>query len=530
MKNTTLLLAFIFGFAYAESNTPFVDIINHEYEEQIMNVYNAGAIQGYPDDTFRPDNEVSRVELLKMLFEYNNIDTEKCDVEINFSDIESEAWYEEYICTAFERGLIQGYPDNTFKPHQTVQFAEAIKILTEFHNPHRMAVAPDPYKNQWYHQYAYRFLMHPKKSMTSYSQAISRGEVSYLLTIKHQDKENIHPSNLINVLDFLYNTEIQKGPIYWNEREIFTESFGLMVDHSFVYLDIDTFKKVPNMKPDHHEYQLYEDVYGFHVFSNKEKYYFSLPKSIVGDTIKQDEILGMNLWHVDEYIIFHDLKTVALRKSGDMNSMRYLSDDPRFKGMREGEVFWDTGYPWSHYIINESSVWSLTYGLLEGVDPGKIKPMILRNEDHVRHLLLYEGRVFLNGYELEENPDDHIILNDGSLLGLNHLYTGQVISRYDIHDLGKYALDVRVDRKKLRNIYGSRDVLYMDNAHVYGVVEDRLEIMDEFSVNIKSVKDGIVFDNGKFYEFYTENHDNMYSLIEDPEKIERFREKLEVLE
>ncbi len=51
--------------------------------------------------------------------------------DISFSDIEDQAWYIPYLRTAFNENVIEGYPDGTFKPDQDVNFAEASKIIVE---------------------------------------------------------------------------------------------------------------------------------------------------------------------------------------------------------------------------------------------------------------------------------------------------------------------------------------------------------------------------------------------------------------
>lgn len=39
------------------------------------------------------------------------------------------SWYEKYVCTALARGIVTGYPDQSFRPEQPVTFAEAAAIL-----------------------------------------------------------------------------------------------------------------------------------------------------------------------------------------------------------------------------------------------------------------------------------------------------------------------------------------------------------------------------------------------------------------
>jgi hypothetical protein len=98
----------------------------------INTLVSQGVLKGYEEDgTFRPDNDVTRAEAVKILLA-------GMDVEINeestagslFSDVDEDDWFFPYVGTAVSLGIIKGYSDNTFKPHSTVNRAEAIKMLT----------------------------------------------------------------------------------------------------------------------------------------------------------------------------------------------------------------------------------------------------------------------------------------------------------------------------------------------------------------------------------------------------------------
>jgi len=89
-----------------------------------------GIVNGYNDGSFKPFNEINRAELLKIIMEANNTEiinpTENC-----FPDVPHSQWYAPYICTAKENGFIKGYDDNTFKPENSINKVEALKMLGE---------------------------------------------------------------------------------------------------------------------------------------------------------------------------------------------------------------------------------------------------------------------------------------------------------------------------------------------------------------------------------------------------------------
>ena len=61
----SLVLAFAmilgtFSFAAAVPN----DVVDTEYEDAVGRLELLGILEGYPDGTFRPDNQITRAELL----------------------------------------------------------------------------------------------------------------------------------------------------------------------------------------------------------------------------------------------------------------------------------------------------------------------------------------------------------------------------------------------------------------------------------------------------------------------------------
>lgn len=109
----------------------FVDVsVVHPHFEAISFLKNEGVIQGYPDGSFKPKNSVSRVEVLKFILEGTGAEIANTR-SLPFSDTENETWYSDYLQTAIYLGIVQGYPDGTFKPERTVNKAEFLKMLVE---------------------------------------------------------------------------------------------------------------------------------------------------------------------------------------------------------------------------------------------------------------------------------------------------------------------------------------------------------------------------------------------------------------
>ena len=87
-----------------------------------------GVINGYPDGTFRPENKVTRAEFAKMILLTFNLSPVSTSVT-TFPDAPISHWAHSYIEAAVAYGLVQGYPDGTFRPEGSVTLAEAITLI-----------------------------------------------------------------------------------------------------------------------------------------------------------------------------------------------------------------------------------------------------------------------------------------------------------------------------------------------------------------------------------------------------------------
>ncbi len=103
---------------------------NHPNYEAIKFLEEHDILNGYADGTFRPDNAVNRAEFLKIIIEGSAIPI-GIDEPTPFPDVDHTAWYGQYVKKAYAEGWINGYVDGTFKPEQTINEVEALKILAK---------------------------------------------------------------------------------------------------------------------------------------------------------------------------------------------------------------------------------------------------------------------------------------------------------------------------------------------------------------------------------------------------------------
>lgn len=87
-------------------------------------------IAGYPDRTFKPNLPVSRAEIASMAVNGFNLRGCGCPQK-TFKDVPADHWANQAINTAVSNGIMEGYPNNMFKPNQPVTRAEAMVALAK---------------------------------------------------------------------------------------------------------------------------------------------------------------------------------------------------------------------------------------------------------------------------------------------------------------------------------------------------------------------------------------------------------------
>jgi hypothetical protein len=118
------LLMAIPGYAFA---TGFNDVQGHWAETQINQWADKGLATGYEDGSFKPEQAVTRAEFVTLVNRAFGIASE--EGEAGFADVAPGQWYYESITAAKAAGYISGYPDGTFKPNQNISRQEAAVVL-----------------------------------------------------------------------------------------------------------------------------------------------------------------------------------------------------------------------------------------------------------------------------------------------------------------------------------------------------------------------------------------------------------------
>lgn len=124
-------------------------ITNHDYEEPFVATGDAfpdveagrwsahdieymtdkKVIYGYPNGEFMPTRSLTRAEFATLIFRFTGI--EKAKISNPFTDVEEVHWAYNEILALAESGLMEGYPDKTYKPENNITRAEVMTVINK---------------------------------------------------------------------------------------------------------------------------------------------------------------------------------------------------------------------------------------------------------------------------------------------------------------------------------------------------------------------------------------------------------------
>ena len=112
-----------------EARPDFMDVRSGWYNGSINAVVSAGYMKGYPDNTFRPNGKITRAEFAQMIKAIDKANTGVAP----FADVKGH-WAEAAINQAYANGRIAGYPDSTFRPNNNITRAEAVTVFNKLYD------------------------------------------------------------------------------------------------------------------------------------------------------------------------------------------------------------------------------------------------------------------------------------------------------------------------------------------------------------------------------------------------------------
>ncbi|MFN7160639.1 MAG: S-layer homology domain-containing protein [Candidatus Gracilibacteria bacterium] len=185
----SLFVCFSIGRVSAASS-PFSDVkADSPYMSALVYLKEKGVVTGYDDGTFQPDKKVNRAEALKMLL--TGLGIQIYPQKSSFPDVASSTWYAPFVSQALKNGYVKGYPDGFFRPEQNVNRVEALKMLLEISQVMKsMTITQKTYleidSGLWYSKYVLFAL--DKNLLDIYNEnqirageAVTRGDIADML-------------------------------------------------------------------------------------------------------------------------------------------------------------------------------------------------------------------------------------------------------------------------------------------------------------------------------------------------------------
>ena len=109
------------------SNGTFEDVkTDYWFYKEVETLYNIGIVDGTEEHKFAPDAPVTRAEFAVMAARFANLDYEGGNI---FDDVPNGHWAYSYINAAANAGWVEGYPDGSFRPDEPISRAEVVRLV-----------------------------------------------------------------------------------------------------------------------------------------------------------------------------------------------------------------------------------------------------------------------------------------------------------------------------------------------------------------------------------------------------------------
>jgi hypothetical protein len=124
------IIVLAFGYAIYTPTTPtFTDVpADHPFYAFVETAATNSIVSGYDDGTFRPYNNVTRGQLSKITVVGANWPLLNPETP-SFTDVPRTDPFYVFIETAYDREIISGYDDNTFRPYNDATRGQISKIV-----------------------------------------------------------------------------------------------------------------------------------------------------------------------------------------------------------------------------------------------------------------------------------------------------------------------------------------------------------------------------------------------------------------
>ncbi len=107
----------------------FNDMAGHWAEGDVLKLSSLGVTKGYADGGYHPGDVITRAQFTNLMAIAAGL-SPVADPQLTFADADKiPVWSRGYVAAGIKAGLINGYPDNTFRPDDPIDRAQMAKLL-----------------------------------------------------------------------------------------------------------------------------------------------------------------------------------------------------------------------------------------------------------------------------------------------------------------------------------------------------------------------------------------------------------------
>ncbi len=189
-QKAVVAILLVFAIASEATAASFTDVQGTGFEDAFAYLSTEGIVQGYSSGEGKPYAPLNRAEAIKVIISAHPEFQSRVDWYMNhmpplslFVDVNQDQWYAPYLETAFEKNIVRGYDDGTFRAGRLLSTEEAVVLLMrsfnessdQFQQSSRIENNP----NQWYTPAvngAIERNLLPRQTQLRLGTAITRGE------------------------------------------------------------------------------------------------------------------------------------------------------------------------------------------------------------------------------------------------------------------------------------------------------------------------------------------------------------------
>ena len=116
---------------FAEAPLPFPDVTEGDwFYDAVRYAYETGLMDGVGDSLFAPNSQTTRAQLVTIL--YRLAGEPEVSGTSGFTDVEADTWYTDAVVWAAENGIVNGTTDTTFAPGEDITREQLVTVLYRY--------------------------------------------------------------------------------------------------------------------------------------------------------------------------------------------------------------------------------------------------------------------------------------------------------------------------------------------------------------------------------------------------------------